>query len=126
MASRREVRDGKRDSVISRTAAMCITVGNVSFEEADMLTWSFGWTGDLEPFVPERSSMARLEMTSLAFMFDWVPDPVCHTVRGKWSMREREATSEAACWMALPISGSSGCSSQRVRKGAGGGGLPSP
>ena len=23
--------------------------------------------------------MARLEITSLAFMLDWVPEPVCHT-----------------------------------------------
>ena len=28
-------------------AAMCIAVGNVSFEDCDMLTWSFGCTGDL-------------------------------------------------------------------------------
>ncbi len=41
--------------------------------------------------------MARLEMTSLAFMFDCVPEPVCQTTRGKWSMRDREATSEEAC-----------------------------
>ena len=50
--------------------------------------------------------MARLEMTSLAFMLDWVPEPVCHTTRGKWSMSLREATSSAACWMAFPSFGS--------------------
>ena len=26
--------------------------------------------------------MHRLEITSLTFMFDWVPDPVCHTYSG--------------------------------------------
>lgn len=66
----KDLRDGSKDSVISRTAAICITVGKVSFEEADMLTWSLGWTGVLEPMWPPRISMARLEMTSLAFMFD--------------------------------------------------------
>ena len=56
---------------------MCIAVGNVSFDDCDMFTWSLGWTGFLLPSTPPASSMARLEMTSLAFMFDWVPDPVC-------------------------------------------------
>ena len=42
-----------------------------------MLTWSLGWTGSLEPITPPASSMARLEMTSLAFMLVWVPLPVC-------------------------------------------------
>ena len=50
--------------------------------------------------------MARLEMTSLAFMLDWVPEPVCQTTRGKWSRSLRSATSLAACWMASPILGS--------------------
>jgi hypothetical protein len=40
--------------------------------------------------------MARLAMTSLAFMFDWVPDPVCHTKSGKWSSRRPSMTSSAA------------------------------
>ncbi len=50
-----------------------------------MLTWSLGWTGLLEPMTPPSISMARFEITSLAFMFDWVPEPVCQTTRGKWS-----------------------------------------
>ncbi len=29
--------------------------------------------------------MARLEITSLAFMLDCVPEPVCHTASGKWA-----------------------------------------
>ena len=52
--------------------------------------------------------MARLEITSLAFMLDWVPEPVCQTTSGKWSMSLREATSEAASWIAFPIFGSAG------------------
>ena len=44
-----------------------------------MLTWSLGCTGDLEPIVPPSISIARFEITSLAFMFDCVPEPVCQT-----------------------------------------------
>ena len=35
------------------------------------------------PSSPPTSWMARLEMTSLTFMLDWVPDPVCQTYSGK-------------------------------------------
>ena len=52
-----------------------MAVGKVSFDDWDMLTSSLGWTGSFEPSTPPASSMARLEMTSLAFMFDWVPLP---------------------------------------------------
>ena len=31
---------------------MCMAVGNVSFDDCDMLTWSLGWTGFLEPMTP--------------------------------------------------------------------------
>lgn len=33
-------------------AAMCITVGNKSFEDWLILTWSLGWTGALAPSEP--------------------------------------------------------------------------
>ena len=66
------------------TAAMCITLGNVSFDDCDMFTSSFGWTGSLLPFTPPISSMARLAITSLTFMLVWVPLPVCQTLRGNW------------------------------------------
>lgn len=39
----------------------------------------------------------RLAMTSLAFMLDWVPDPVCQMTRGKLSDSLPCATSAAAC-----------------------------
>ena len=60
-------------------AATCIAVGNVSFEDCDMFTSSFGWIGFFEPISPPASSIARFEITSFAFMFDCVPEPVCHT-----------------------------------------------
>ena len=74
--------------------------GNTSFEDCDMLTWSLGWTGFLEPRSPPSISMARFEMTSLAFMLDWVPEPVCQTTSGKWSSRSPSMTSWAAARMA--------------------------
>ncbi len=40
--------------------------------------------------------MARLEITSLAFMLLWVPLPVCHTCRGNSSSRSPAMTSSAA------------------------------
>ena len=43
-------------------------------------------------------------MTSLAFMLDWVPEPVCHTTRGKWSFKAPEMTSSQAPLMAESFS----------------------
>lgn len=76
---------------------MCIAVGKVSLEDCPMLTWSLGWMGVLDPSVPPTSWIARLLMTSLMFMLLCVPDPVCHTYRGKWSSSEPEITSSATC-----------------------------
>ena len=106
MRSRREASAGMSASSSSRTEATCMTVGKLSLEEADMLTWSLGCTGFLVPIVPPSISIALFEMTSLAFMLDCVPDPVCQTTKGKWSMSFREATSSAACTIAFPILGS--------------------
>ena len=75
---------------------MCIAVGKVSLDDWPRLTSSFGWTGFFEPSSPPASSMARLEMTSLAFMFDWVPEPVWKTTSGKWSSSVAAITSSAA------------------------------
>ena len=98
-ASRSAATEGSSRSTISSAAAMCMAVGNVSFEDWDMLTWSLGWTGFLVPMTPPLSSMARLEMTSLAFMLVWVPLPVCQMRSGNWSSRAPLATSPAACSM---------------------------
>ncbi len=50
--------------------ATWIAVGNTSLDDCDALTSSLGWTGR-----PRRADASRA-MTSLAFMFELVPDPV--------------------------------------------------
>ncbi len=67
---------GRTRFVASIATATWIAVGNTSLDDWPMLTWSFGWTGFLEPISPPSASMARLEMTSLTFMLVWVPEPV--------------------------------------------------
>ena len=76
---------GRSTSRAVIAVATCIAVGKVSFELWPILQWSLGWTGDFDPISPPRISMARFETTSLAFMFDCVPEPVCQTTNGKWS-----------------------------------------
>ncbi len=90
--------------MISSTAAMCMAVGKVSLDDCDMLTSSLGWTGSFDPITPPASSMARLEITSLAFMLVWVPLPVCHTLRGNWSSSSPSDTSRAAVTMSADFS----------------------
>ena len=55
----------------------------MSFDDCDLLTSSFGWIGVFEPISPPAISIARFEMTSLAFMLVCVPEPVCQTRSGK-------------------------------------------
>ena len=86
-------------AVSSSTAAMCMAVGKVSLDDCDMLTSSFGWTGFLLPISPPAISMARLAMTSLAFMLVCVPLPVCQMRSGKWSSSLPSMTSSAAVTM---------------------------
>ncbi len=50
------------------------------------MTWSFGWA----------SSPARLAITSFAFMFELVPEPVWKTSTGNWSSCLPSATSSPA------------------------------
>jgi hypothetical protein len=102
-----ELADAGDEILDDRAAAMCIAVGNVSFEDCDRLMWSFGWTGRFDPISPPAISIARFEMTSFAFMFDCVPDPVCHTKSGKWSSSVPSMTSSAAATISRPSSGSS-------------------
>ncbi len=83
-------------SLISRATAMCIAVGKVSFEDWPRLQWSFGWIGLLPPRWPPIDSLARLAITSLAFMFDCVPEPVCQTTRGNSSSCSPATTVAAA------------------------------
>ena len=51
--------------------------------------------------------MARFEMTSFAFMFDCVPEPVWKTTSGKWSSRSPRMTSSAARTISSTVSGGS-------------------
>ncbi len=96
IAARSFATAGKSLSLISSATATCITVGNTSFDDCDRFTSSFGWMGFFEPMVPPASSIARLAMTSLAFMFDCVPLPVCHTTSGKCASSLPSMTSSAA------------------------------
>ena len=96
---------GSSFAVTARAAATCIAVGKLSFDDWLLLTWSLGWTGSLPPRLPVSISLARPAITSLAFMFDWVPDPVCQMTSGNWPSRSPRATSPAACWMASAICG---------------------
>ena len=66
------------------------------FDDWLMFTWSFGWIGVLPPRTPVASSLARPAITSLTFMFDWVPDPVCQTRSGNSAASDPSLTSIAA------------------------------
>ncbi len=79
-------------------AATRSVVGNVSFDDCDALTWSFGCTSR------PRLLVARVAITSFAFMFDDVPDPVWNTSTGKCSSCAPPATSSAASAMAFATS----------------------
>ncbi len=75
---------------------MWTAVGKTSFDDCPMLTWSLGWTGFLVPICPPRIWIARLAITSLAFMLLDVPDPVwkmstmkCVVVRARRRPRAR-------------------------------------
>ena len=54
-----------------------------------MLTWSFAWT----------SSPARVAITSFAFMFELVPEPVWKTSIGNWSSNSPAAMRSPAAAM---------------------------
>ena len=90
---------GKTLSSIAATAAICMAVGKVSLEDWDILMSSLGCSS-LRPAI----SLPRLAMTSLAFMLDWVPEPVCQTTRGKCSSSLPETTSSQAWQMAASFS----------------------
>ena len=59
--------------------------------------------------------MQRLAITSLTFMFDCVPEPVCHTYSGNSLSRFPRMTSSQTCSMSWPIQSGSrpaGCSTR--------------
>ena len=64
---------------------MYITDGKLSFDDWDMLTWSLGWTGVFDPSGVPAIWQQRLEITSLTFMLNCVPEPVIQTCSGNMS-----------------------------------------
>src|SRR6059058_6124034 len=99
---------GSSRLVASSSAARCTALGNTSLEDCPLLTWSLGCT----------PSPARLAMTSLAFMFDEVPEPVWKTSMGNWSSYSPLATRSPAAATRSAISRSSLPSSAFVRAAA--------
>ena len=79
---------------------MWVAVGKVSLDDCDMLTSSLGCT--VTPFCA-----AMLAITSLAFMFELVPEPVWNTSMGNWSSCRPSAISPAAAMIASAFSGAS-------------------
>ena len=77
---------GSRSCDASASAARCTADGKTSLELCPRLTWSLGCT----------PSPARFAITSFAFMFVEVPDPVWNTSIGNWSSNSPEATRSAA------------------------------
>ena len=75
-----------------------------SFDDWPRLTWSFGCTGSRDPLTPPSISIARLETTSLAFMFVEVPEPVWKMSTTNWSSKSPSATSRAAATIASDCS----------------------
>ena len=73
-----------------------------------MLTWSLGWA----------PSPARVAITSLAFMFVDVPEPVWKTSIGNWSSNSPAATRSAATAMRSARPASSRPSSALTRAAA--------
>ena len=59
-----------------------MAVGKVSLEDWLWFTSSFGRIGFFDPNTPPASWLARFAMTSIAFMFVWVPEPVWNTTSG--------------------------------------------
>ena len=73
-----------------------------------MFTWSLAWA----------PSPARFAITSLAFMFDEVPEPVWKTSTGNWSSCLPAATSSPAAAIRSARSASSSPSSAFTRAAA--------
>src|SRR5919204_386545 len=95
-------------SVSSSSAARWTADGKTSFDDWPMLTSSFACT----------SSPARAAITSFAFMFEEVPEPVWKTSMGNWSSSSPAATRSAALAIRSALSSSSSPSSAFTRAAA--------
>ncbi len=91
---------GMRSRLTASVAATWIEVGNVSLLDWLALTWSLGWTSR------PSARVARVAMTSLAFMLLDVPEPVWNTSIGNSPSCCPSATARAACSMACATSAS--------------------
>src|SRR4051812_6962037 len=98
-------RAGSSAFVASSRAARWTALGNTSLEDWPMFTWSLGCA----------PSPAIAAMTSFAFMFDEVPEPVWKTSIGNWSSCAPSAISSAAAAIRCASSPSSRPSSALVR-----------
>ncbi len=92
----------------SSSAARWTAEGKTSFDDWPMFTSSFAWT-------PSPASEA---ITSFAFMFDDVPEPVWKTSIGNWSSSSPLAIRSPAAAMRSAFSGSSRPSSAFTRAAA--------
>src|SRR3954462_12959182 len=90
------------------SAARCTALGKTSFDDWPLLTSSLAWT--LPP--------ASAAMTSLAFMFDEVPEPVWKTSIGNWSSCSPRATASAALAIASATCGARRASPALARAAA--------
>ena len=106
-----------RASIVS-TSATCITAGNTSFDDCERLTSSFGWTGFFDPTTPPAIWIARFAITSFAFMFDCVPEPVWKATSGNSPSSAPSTTSRAARSISAAFAASSTPSFEvRARRG---------
>src|ERR1700722_8121459 len=76
---------GSSRPVTLTAAAEYIAGGKGAFDDRDLLTWAWGWTGVLEPSGVPASWQQRLDITSLTFMLNCVPLPVIQTWSGNMS-----------------------------------------
>src|ERR1700760_3308565 len=95
--------DGINRETVLTAAAMYIADGKLSFDDWDMLTWSFGCTGFLLPSGVPAIWQQRLEITSLTFMLNWLPLPVIQTCSGNMSWCCPARISSQACTISLWI-----------------------
>src|ERR671925_219009 len=99
---------GSTSFTSSSSAARCTADGKTSFEDWPMFTSSFGCT----------SSPESAAMTSFAFMFEEVPEPVWKTSIGNWSSSSPAASRSPAAAMRSALSGSRRPSSAFTRAAA--------
>src|SRR5260370_9508572 len=81
MASCSTLTEGNRRSATFIAAAMYIADGYLSFDDWDMLTWSLGWTGVLEPSGVPPAWQQLVDNPSLTVVVNDVPLPAIRTVR---------------------------------------------